>query len=145
MPQQQAPTFTPQVARNQAPPQTPFGGLSIGASSFTPAPRASKAIKISRPDGTALDFKKEAAALVAPKPTPSSSSSGPATPETPLNEGQLAEPTKKKTPALPIFVRLESEDQKKARIEDEARRERIRKELAMKKSERRRRSWKLSR
>lgn len=122
---QPIPSFTPQIPQNQGPPQTPFGGLFGGASSFTP--RTTKAIKISRPDGTTVDLKKEAVA-VAPKPTPSASSSGLATPETPINDGQLGEPPKKKVPTLPVIVRLESEDQKKARLEEEARKERIRKE-----------------
>lgn len=127
---------------SQPPPQASFGGLSVGASSFTP--RTSKAIKISRPDGTAVDLKKEAAAVIPPKPTPSAPSSGLVTPETPSLDGQIAEPPKKKTPALPIFVRLESEDQKKARLEEEARRERIRKEEEREDIERKERKERLA-
>ena len=128
------------MSQSQAPP-TSFGGLSGGASSFTP--RASKAIKISRPDGTPVDFKKEAAAVVSTKPASSAPSNGFAVLETPV-DGQ-AEAPKKKTPALPIFVRLESEDQKKARLEEEARKERIRKEEEREEIERRERRERLAR
>ena len=130
------PSFTPQLLQNQAP-QNLYGGLSGGASSFTP--RTSKAIKISRPDGTAVDLKKEAAAVVVTKPTPSASPSGLATPAT---DAHVVE---KKVPDLPIFVRLESEDQRKARLEEEARNERIRKEEENEEIERKERRERLAR
>ena len=86
-----------------------------------------------------LDLKKEAAAGVVTKPTLSASTSGIGTPDA---EGQIAE---KKVPELPTFVRLESEDQRKARLEEEARNERIRKEEEKEEIERKERRERLAR
>jgi translation initiation factor 4G len=109
----QPPPFTPN--QNTA----PQFGLSVAASSFTPRPSASKAIKFTRPDGTALDIKEAAAAL-----------KGPTTSGSPIPEASSdsTEPPKKKVPSLPVVVRLESEDQKKERLRDEERQARIKKE-----------------
>ncbi|WWC89214.1 uncharacterized protein L201_004132 [Kwoniella dendrophila CBS 6074] len=106
------PTFTPQQVQSPSTPGFP-PHLSGSAPTFTP--RRSAAIKISRPDGSALDLK--AAAIKLPAP-----SSGAGTPELP-SEPQ-AEPVKKKV-ALPVIVRIESEDQKKARLAEEADKEKL--------------------
>ena len=132
-------SFAPQA------PQQPIangalGGLSVGASAFTP--RATKAIKISRPDGTAFDLKQAAAAAGTAKPV---SPSVTATPEISGGETPVAEPIKKKLPTLPVIVRLESEDQKKARLEEEARKERIRKEEEAEDKERKERKERIAR
>lgn len=112
-----------------------LANLSVGAATFTP--RASKALKITRPDGTEVDFKSVAAAAKAPA-TPSSS--GIATPEP--AEG---EPPKKKMPTLPVIVRIESEDQKKQRLEEEQRQARIKKEEEREEEERKERKERLAR
>ncbi|KAK8864522.1 hypothetical protein IAR55_001772 [Kwoniella newhampshirensis] len=114
------PTFAPQ--QSTAPSTPGFPQLSGGAPTFTP--RRPATIKISRPDGTAFDIKEVAKAAV--KPTLSSApSSGAATPELPSETP--AEVPKKKLPTLPVIVRIESEDQKKKRLAEEAERERIKK------------------
>jgi translation initiation factor 4G len=96
--------------------------MSGGAPSFTP--RTSKAIKFTRPDGTAVDIKEAAAAVKGP--ASSVSSSGGATPEIPPAESK-PEPPKQKVPALPVIVRIESEEQRKQRLKEEADKERRRK------------------
>ncbi|ORY32813.1 hypothetical protein BCR39DRAFT_521719 [Naematelia encephala] len=115
---QPAPSFTPQATG-------PFS-MSGGAASFTP--RAKSTIKISRPDGTEVDLKKEAAAV---KP-PSVPSSGVATPE------PSAAPAK---PAfsLPVVVKIQSEEQKREEAERAAQAERIKKEEELEEKERRER------
>ncbi|OCF38389.1 translation initiation factor 4G [Kwoniella heveanensis CBS 569] len=126
-------TFVPQVAQT---PQTPgFNpalnpALSIGAPTFTP--RRSAAVKISRPDGTALDLKD--VAKVGGKPSPSAPSSGAGTPELPSEAPQEA--SKKKAISLPVVVRIESEEAKKARLSEEADKERIKKIEAQEEKER---------
>ncbi|WWD17169.1 hypothetical protein CI109_101607 [Kwoniella shandongensis] len=114
------PTFAPQ--QSTAPSTPGFPQLSGGAPTFTP--RRPTTIKISRPDGTAVDIKEAAKAAV--KPTLSSApSSGAATPELPSEVAPEA--PKKKLPTLPVIVRIESEEQKKKRLAEDADRERIRK------------------
>lgn len=109
-------SFTPPVG-NQS--------LSVSASSFTP--RATKAIKLTRPDGTVFDIKKEAAAAKGPT-TPYSS--GLATPET------KEEAPKKVVPTMPVVVRMESESQRLERLKEEAQAAKI-KEIEAKEEEER--------
>lgn len=106
------PSFTP--AQNNF-------SMSGGAIAFTPRAKSS-AIKFSRPDGTAVDIKEVAQTVKGPTPSPSVVG----TPD--LSETPSVEPPKKKVPTLPVVVRLESEEQKRVRLDDEARQERIRKE-----------------
>ncbi|WVQ80835.1 hypothetical protein IAT38_002942 [Cryptococcus sp. DSM 104549] len=105
--------------------------LSGSASSFTPR-RATAAIKFSRPDGTAVDIK-EAAKAAGTKGSFAAGSAGALTPETTgtgeaaaASPAAQAEAPKKKIPSLPVVVRMESEDQRKARLAEEAEKERIR-------------------
>lgn len=88
-------------------PPTNSAFLSGSAASFTP--RATKAIKFTRPDGTTVDLKQAAAQAKGPtsEPTPPDS-------------------TKKKVMSLPVVVRLESETQRVARLEEEAQQAKIR-------------------
>ncbi|KLT45414.1 hypothetical protein CC85DRAFT_282480 [Cutaneotrichosporon oleaginosum] len=100
---------TPSSASAQA-----SAALSAGAATFTPrAPKST--IKISRPDGTTVNLAEEAAAAKGPTP---STTSGVATPEQSTEE---APKPQKKVPGLPVVVRLESEEQKRQRLEEEAR------------------------
>jgi translation initiation factor 4G len=108
---QPATPFTPSTP-NSASAQA-SAGLSAGAAAFTP--RAKSTIKISRPDGTSVNLAEEAAAAKGPTP---SSTSGIATPEQSAEEPPKPQ---KKVPGLPVVVRLESEDQKRHRLEEEAR------------------------
>jgi translation initiation factor 4G len=101
--------------------------LSAGAMAFTPRPK--QTIKISRPDGTQLNLAEAAAAAKAPS---SVSSSGVATPD-------ADEAPKKKIPALPVIVRLESEEQKKTRLAEEEKRKKMREEEAKEEQERKER------
>jgi len=106
-------------------------GLSGSAASFTPiTPRAKTAIKFTRPDGTPLDIKSAAAAIKAPT-TPGSS--GAVTPEA------KEEPPKKKLPTMPVIVRMETESQRMARLEEEAQAARIKDVEAKEEEERRER------
>ncbi|WVW84052.1 hypothetical protein I302_106080 [Kwoniella bestiolae CBS 10118] len=116
------PTFTPQQAQSPSTPGFP-PHLSGAAVAFTPR-RSTAAIKISRPDGSALDLKAEAAAKAKTSPVPSS---GAGTPELGSEAAapQPAEAPKKKL-ALPIVVRIESEEQKKIRLAEEADKEKLR-------------------
>jgi translation initiation factor 4G len=115
---QPGPSFTPGTP-NMNP------NLSAGASTFTPARRPTSAIKFARPDGTPVNLKEAAAAAKGP---------------TPEVEAVVAqEPPKKKMPSLPVVVRLESEEQKKDRLVEEGRLERIRKEEAREAEERKER------
>lgn len=120
--------FTPQVTPGAQGPQTPTG-LSAGAMSFTP--RAKSAIKFSRPDGTTVDIAEAAAAAKGPT---SSATSGAATPETTVEE-----PPKKKLPALPVIVRLESEEQKKTRLAEDEKRRKIQEQEEKEEQERKER------
>ncbi|KAK4690002.1 GPI-anchor transamidase subunit U, partial [Tremellales sp. Uapishka_1] len=124
-PLQPTQSFTPQMLQ-----QVP--NLSAGAIAFTPR-KATSAIKISRPDGTALNLK-EAAAAAGTKGSPL-----PARVNTPEAAPIEVEAPKKKMPTLPVVVRIESEDQKKIREEEERRKERIRKEEEMEEKERKER------
>ncbi|WVR06939.1 hypothetical protein IAU60_003975 [Kwoniella sp. DSM 27419] len=122
------PVFTPGHA--QSPSTSAFPpSLSTTAPTFTP--RRSAAIKISRPDGTAMDLKDVVKANV--KSGSSAPSSGAGTPELP-SEAQVEAPKKK--PTLPVIVRIESEDQKKKRLAEEADRERIKQTEAQEEKER---------
>ncbi|KAK6909957.1 hypothetical protein I203_103983 [Kwoniella mangroviensis CBS 8507] len=112
------PTFTPQQAQSPSTPGFP-PHLSGSAPTFTPR-RTTAAIKISRPDGSALDLKAEAAVKAKTSPAPSS---GAGTPE--LGSEPQQEAPKKKL-ALPVVVRIESEEQKKLRLAEEAAKEKIR-------------------
>lgn len=80
--------------------------MSSGAASFTPR-TSSKAIKFARPDGTEVDIKEVA------KPV----ANGASTPQTPPVE---AVTPAKKPASLPVVVRLESEEQRKLRMKEEA-------------------------
>ncbi|ODN94166.1 hypothetical protein L198_05017 [Cryptococcus wingfieldii CBS 7118] len=84
--------------------------LSGNATNF--APRKSAAVKISRPDGTALDLEniKEAA-----KPAEAASSTNPVSASTTPGSEVL------KKRALPTVVRIESEEQRQKRMAEEAR------------------------
>ncbi|WWC70114.1 uncharacterized protein I206_104061 [Kwoniella pini CBS 10737] len=113
------PTFSPSAALSPSvsgfPPH-----LSGSAATFTPR-KTTAAIKISRPDGSAVDLKdiQEASKVAKVSPTPPSAG----TPEIPA-EAPAPEAPKKK-PALPVIVRIESEDQKKARLAEEAAKEKL--------------------
>ncbi|BEI85507.1 hypothetical protein CcaverHIS002_0509080 [Cutaneotrichosporon cavernicola] len=109
-PLQPATAFTPATPS----PAQASAGLSAGATAFTPRAKSSM-IRISRPDGTSVNLVEAAAAAKGPTP---SSTSGVATPEQSAEE--LPKP-QKKVPSLPIVVRLESEEQKRHRLEEEAR------------------------
>ena len=114
-------SFTPSA------PGQPSFNLSGTATAFTPPPRSVSKIKLSRPDGTPLELKKAApAANKASTPT----SSGVATPD------PVEEPPKKKVPSLPVVVRMESEAQKAARLEEEARQKHIKEIEAKEEAER---------
>lgn len=113
--------FTPQSAGPQGP-----GNLSAGAATFTPR----KVIRFTRPDGQELDLAKVAAASKAPA---SSVSSGVATPEVPA---AAEEAPKKKVPSLPVIVRMETEEQKKARVLEEEKIKKIKEEEAKEEQER---------
>lgn len=110
-PLQQSAPFTPSTPGSAS--AQASAGLSAGAAAFTP--RAKSTIRISRPDGTALNLAEEAAAAKGPTP---SSTSGVATPEQSVEEPPKPQ---KKVPGLPVVVRLESEEQKRQRLEEEAR------------------------
>ena len=128
--------MTPQALQAQAP-AAPFGGgsLSGGASTFTP--RASKVIRFARPDGTAVDIKEAAAAVKIPTPVIPAAT----TPELKQEEAPPTrpEPPKKKLPSLPVVVRLESEEQKKARLVEEAQHARFKQEEEREERERKER------
>ena len=113
-------SFTPPVQGQYAP------SLSGSAASFTPR----KPIKFSRPDGTPLDLKSAAAAIKVPT-TPGSS--GVVTPE--IKE----DPPKKKLPTMPVMVRMETESQRMARLEEEAQAARIKEVEAKEEEERKER------
>ncbi|WVQ80834.1 hypothetical protein IAT38_002941 [Cryptococcus sp. DSM 104549] len=110
---------------------SPYSHLSGGASSFTP--RRSAAIKISRPDGSTLDI---AEAAKASKKTPETSGTTSPAPAGETAAEAKEEAPKKKMPALPVIVRIESEEQKKVRLAEEAEREKKR-ELEKKEEEER--------
>ena len=120
-----------------------YGGLSGGASSFTP--RAAKTIRFARPDGTAVDIKEAAAAVKGPVTSPAPSTTKPAEPAAPVETPAPTEPPKKKVPSLPVMVRLESEEQKKARLAEEEQSARIRKEEEREAQERKERKERLAR
>lgn len=119
--------FTPQMTPNASSPQTP--GLSPGAAAFTPRPK--QMIKIARPDGTPVNLSEEAAAAKGPTST---STSGVGTPETGSEE-----PPKKKMPTLPVLVRMESEEQKKARLAEEEKLKKIKEQEEKEEAERKER------
>lgn len=101
------------------PPSASFAsqfGLSGGAQSFTP--RKSAAIQIRRPDGSVFDPKEASSSSPAAKGT-----NGMSTPEEPAAK---PEPVVKKKGPFPVMVRIESEEAKKARLEEEATKERCR-------------------
>ncbi|WRT66489.1 uncharacterized protein IL334_003448 [Kwoniella shivajii] len=129
------PAFTPQQAQSPSTPGFP-PHLSGSAPTFTP--RRSNAINFKRPDGSAFDIKEVAKASV--KPTSPVPSSGPATPEIP-SEGSQQEAPKKKL-ALPVVVRIESEEQKKARLAEDANKEKRRSEEEKEEKERQERKEK---
>ncbi|GMK55230.1 hypothetical protein CspeluHIS016_0202860 [Cutaneotrichosporon spelunceum] len=112
-PLQPAGVFTPSTP-SSAGAQGP-GGLSAGAAAFTPRRMTSAAVQVSRPDGTPVNLVEEAAAAKGPTPL---STSGVATPE--LSAEEPPKP-QKKVPSLPVLVRLESEEQKRHRLEEETR------------------------
>lgn len=86
--------------------------LSGAASVFTPR-GASKAVKIAREDGTAVNMKEVAEAAS------KAVSSGAHTPESAAQQSKDDAPRRK--PGLPVIVRLESEEQKKKRVAEEER------------------------
>ncbi|KAL0253970.1 hypothetical protein I308_101349 [Cryptococcus tetragattii IND107] len=109
-------------------PSTPNFSLSSASASFTP--RRSAAIKISRPDGTEFDLKKEAlkvsSATASPAPTsPASTPHTPATPSSELKNAKVDTP-KKPVFGLPVTVKIERPEERAARLEEEAKKERIR-------------------
>lgn len=109
-------------------PSTPNFSLSGASAAFTP--RRSAAIKISRPDGTELDLKKEvlkvSSATASPAPTsPASTPHTPATPNSELKNVKVDTP-KKPVFGLPVTVKIERPEERAARLEEEAKRERIR-------------------
>ncbi|KAL7421895.1 hypothetical protein Q5752_003667 [Cryptotrichosporon argae] len=116
----------------QAPVFTPGAQLNPAASAFS-TPRARTALKISRPDGTQLDLS-QAATAASVKTPGSAPASGAATPETPAEE-----PPKKKVPALPIVVRMESEDAKAKRLAEEAQKQKIKEQEDKEEQERKER------
>lgn len=118
--------FTPQ---QMGTPTSQVGtpSLSAGAVAFTP--RAKATIKISRPDGTSLNLAEAAAAAKGP----STSSSGVVTPDL---AAAAEEVPKKKMPTLPVIVRLESEEQKKARLAEEEKLRKIKEQEAKEEEER---------
>lgn len=117
---------TPSASNAQA-----TASLSAGAASFTP--RARSTIKISRPDGTSVNLVEEAAAAKGPT---SSSTSGIATPEMPAEEPVKPQ---KKLPTLPVVVRLESEEQKRQRLEEETRISKMKEQEKLEEAERKQR------
>nr|ODN97506.1 translation initiation factor 4G [Cryptococcus depauperatus CBS 7855] len=106
--------------------------LSGGAPSFTPR-GASKTIKLSREDGREVDLQTIAKAV---KPGPGATGDG--VPDKPVTN---VETLKKKT-GLPVVVRLESEESKKARLAEEERQAKIKATEEKEASERKERSEK---
>ncbi|WVQ72373.1 hypothetical protein IAR50_001925 [Cryptococcus sp. DSM 104548] len=102
-----------------------FTPLSGGSSSFTPGgsfntPRRSTAIKISRPDGSALNLMEEALKSSSAKgPSASNSNaSTPASPSTPAAE--VKDAPKKPAFSLPVVVKIEKPEDQKERLREEA-------------------------
>ena len=85
-----------------------------------------------------MDIKEAAAAVKGPTPV----SSGVATPEPASLESEVP---KKKVPALPVMVRLESEEQRQARVKEEKEQARIREQEEQEEQERQERKERLMR
>lgn len=122
-------------------PSTPNFSLSGASATFTP--RRSAAIKISRPDGTEFDLKKEAlkvsSTTVSPAPTsPASTPHTPATPNSELKNVKVDTP-KKPVFGLPVTVKIERPEEKAARLLEEAKREKIRAQEEKEENERKER------
>ncbi|ORX35774.1 hypothetical protein BD324DRAFT_581987 [Kockovaella imperatae] len=127
-------TLTPQSLQGQPP---SFTGLSGGASTFTPR-ATGKAIRLTRPDGTAIDVKEAAAAAKGPAASVPTAEKAPETAASP-------QPPKKKLPTMPIIVRPESEEPNKALLEEDQRALRIKREEEIEAQERKERKERLAR
>lgn len=118
MPPSSASSIPGTPGRSAQPPPASFSpqpqpSLSGTAPAFQPpAIRERRVIQIKRPDGTALDL---------PTPKPSTST----TPEP--TKPAVSTPIKVK-PSLPVVVKMESEEGKKLRLQQEADKEKIKKE-----------------